>query len=110
MWAEPTIKVRIPSGVGIIMREIPKDYVLSQNYPNPFNPSTIIEYELPLASYVSLKVFNVLGLEVATPVNEVKPAGRFTSHLDASSMPSGVYFYRLQAGDFVVTKRLVVLK
>jgi len=85
-------------------------YELAQNYPNPFNPSTTIEYALPQASFVTLKVYNVLGEEVATLVAGDHAAGTFKAAWDASDMPSGVYFYRLQAGDFVQAKNLVILK
>ena len=88
----------------------PQKYSLSQNYPNPFNPSTQISYQVPSSSRVSLKVFDVLGREVATLVNEVKPAGTYTATFNANSIPSGVYFYRLQSGSFTETKRLVLIK
>jgi hypothetical protein len=85
-------------------------FELFQNFPNPFNPSTTIRYVLPHASHVTLKVYNTLAQEVATLVNETKPAGVYTVQFDAAGLASGVYFYRLQAGDFVHTKRLIVLK
>jgi hypothetical protein len=80
------------------------------NYPNPFNPSTTIRYELPHASQVSLKVYNTLGQEVATLVNETKPGGAYTVEFNAGNLASGVYLYRLQAGNFVETRKLVVLR
>ena len=89
---------------------LPTTYSLDQNYPNPFNPSTTIEFALPNGGYVSLKVFNVLGKEVATLVSRELPTGRYGAHLDAADLPSGTYFYRLQAGDFVDTKKLLLLK
>jgi photosystem II stability/assembly factor-like uncharacterized protein len=85
-------------------------YVLNQNYPNPFNPSTTIGYELLRASHVSLSVCDILGREVITLLNEDKSAGTYTVQWDASGVSSGVYVYRLKAGDFVQTKRLMVLK
>jgi photosystem II stability/assembly factor-like uncharacterized protein len=88
----------------------PTDYRVFQNYPNPFNPSTTIRYDLPHASRVSLKVYNTLGQEVATLVNDTKAAGVYTVQFDAGRLASGVYFYRLQAGNFVETKKLVVLR
>jgi Secretion system C-terminal sorting domain len=89
---------------------IPTIYKLSQNYPNPFNPSTTIEYSIPKTSFVSLKIYDILGTEVATLVNEEKPAGNYQVSFDASSLSSGVYFYRLPAGSFVETKKMILLK
>jgi hypothetical protein len=83
---------------------------LLQNYPNPFNPVTIIRYELPKESNVSLRVFNMLGQEVAVLVDEVQAAGHRSVEFNASGLPSGMYLYRLTAGDFVATKKLVLLK
>ncbi len=83
---------------------------LEQNYPNPFNPTTNITYVLPKAENVSLKVYDVLGREVATLVNEVKPAGAYTVPFNASNLASGVYFYKLQAGSFVQTKKMMLVK
>jgi len=85
-------------------------FKLSQNYPNPFNPTTNISFTLISKSFVSLKVFDMLGHEVATLVNEQKPAGTYTQKWNAASMPSGVYFYRLQAGSLTETKKLILLK
>jgi hypothetical protein len=85
-------------------------YALDQNYPNPFNPSTTIQYALPTAANVKLTVFNVLGQEAATLVNENKPAGTYTVQFDGSRLASGVYFYRLEAGTIVEMKKLVLLK
>jgi endo-1,4-beta-xylanase len=89
---------------------IPAKFALSQNYPNPFNPSTTIEYDLPKASYVLLKVYDVLGREVKTLVDGRKNAGRYSVRFDASDLPSGVYFYSLQAGDKSFVKKLLLLK
>jgi photosystem II stability/assembly factor-like uncharacterized protein len=89
---------------------IPTHYSLGQNYPNPFNPSTTIRYELPHASRASLKVYNTLGQEVATLVNETKAAGVYTVTFDAVGLASDVYFYRLQAGSFVDTKKLLLVR
>jgi len=83
---------------------------LDQNYPNPFNPSTTIKFELPTASHVTLKVCNALGQEVVTLVNENRPAGVYTVQFEAKGLASGVYFYRIQSGNLVETKKLILLK
>jgi len=101
--------------------EIPSAYRLDQNYPNPFNPKTAISYQLTANSFVNLEVFDVLGRKVSTLVNEVHPAGSHTVHWDGSTLPSGVYYYRLQARESsiiggarstesVLTKKMVLLK
>ena len=95
---------------------IPKEYSLYQNYPNPFNPTTTIKYDIPYLgtglalSAVTLKVYDILGREVATLVNEYKPAGSYEQVFNASSLASGVYVYKLQAGDFVNSKKMMLLK
>jgi len=89
---------------------IPKQYSLSANYPNPFNPTTKIRYELPKRTKVRLRIYDLLSREVATLVDQEKPAGSYEVRWDASGFASGVYFYRLQAGGFVETKKLVLLK
>ncbi len=91
-------------------KNIPTEFALMQNYPNPFNPSTTIRYELPRESFVTLKVYNVLGQEVATLVNEKKEAGRYEVAFDGSGLTSGVYVYRLQAKDFISSLKLLLLK
>jgi N-acetylmuramoyl-L-alanine amidase len=83
---------------------------IAQNYPNPFNPTTNFELRIANLELVTLKVFDVLGREVATLLNEMRPAGVYTVRWDASLLPSGVYFYQLRAGDFVQTKKLVLAK
>jgi hypothetical protein len=88
----------------------PSVFSLSQNYPNPFNPSTTINYQLPVNSFVTLKVYDVLGNEVAALVNEQKPAGEYEVEFNASELVSGVYFYTLRAGDYVSTKKTVLLR
>ena len=89
---------------------LPKEFGLAQNYPNPFNPSTTIKYDLPRESHVSLKLFNVLGQEVATLVSEEQKVGCKSVVWNASNFASGVYFYRLQAGDFIAIKKLLMLR
>jgi hypothetical protein len=91
-------------------KSIPKTFALFQNFPNPFNPTTIINYQLPSNSHVSLKIYDVLGREVATLVNEQQGAGYYGVNFDAGNLPSGVYFYRISAGKFVSVKKLVVVK
>jgi len=89
---------------------LPHTFELGQNYPNPFNPTTLISYQLPVASEVSLKVYDVLGREVATLVSGRQEAGRYSVSFNAASLSSGVYFYRLQAGNFVATKKMMLVK
>jgi hypothetical protein len=89
---------------------IPSQFTLSQNYPNPFNPSTTIRYELPKSSMVRVSVYDILGREVSVLVNERKNAGAYEVRFDAAGLASAVYLYRLYAGDFTRTKRLMVLK
>ncbi len=88
----------------------PSSYVLSQNYPNPFNPTTQIDYSVPKSGLVTLKVYNVLGQEVATLFSGRLQAGRYTATFNASQYASGVYFYRLQAGNFSIVKKMVLVK
>ena len=88
----------------------PKYFRLNQNFPNPFNPSTKIIYQLPEMGFVTLKVYDVLGKEVANLVNEEKSIGIYEVELNASLLPSGIYFYRLQAGSFIDTKKMVLMK
>jgi len=89
---------------------IPREFALSQNYPNPFNPITTINYGLPNDSHVRLIVYNLLGEEVAQLVNEQQTAGYKQINWDASAAATGIYFYRLQAGDFVQTRKMMLLK
>jgi len=89
---------------------LPKSFGLFQNYPNPFNPTTTIEYALPHAGYVTLRVYNVLGEEIATLMYGEQTAGTYTATWDASDMPSGVYFYRLTAGEYVHTRKMVLMR
>ena len=90
--------------------QLPTTYGLEQNYPNPFNPVTTIKYQIPEQSFVTLKVYDVLGNEIATLLNEEKPIGNYEVEFDASSLSSGIYFYKLQAGSFVETKKMLLLK
>jgi len=88
----------------------PDSYNLAQNYPNPFNPVTTIQYSIPNRSSVTLKIYDVLGKEIATLVNEEKDRGLYSVNFDASGLASGIYLYRLQAGSFVETKKMILLK
>jgi len=88
----------------------PTVYSLSQNYPNPFNPGTKIRYSVPQLSNVVIKVFDILGNEIATLVNEEKQQGSYEVEFDATGLPSSIYFYRLKAGSFIETKKMILLK
>ena len=92
------------------MDEVPTKYFLSNNFPNPFNPSTTLKYSIPKESAVIIKVYDILGKEIETLVNEEKPIGTYEVTWNAENLSSGVYFYCLQAGDFVQTKKLILLK
>ncbi len=89
---------------------VPSNYSLSRNYPNPFNPTTTIKFGLPVSDYVSLIVYDLLGREVATLVNENKPAGYHTVEFNAGNLPSGVYLYKLSAGKFSKTEKMILMK
>jgi hypothetical protein len=89
---------------------IPDKYRLERNYPNPFNSSTVIKYSIPTEGLVTLDIFNAIGEKVATLVEEVKEAGNYTVEFNATNLPSGIYFYRIQANDFIDTKKMILLK
>jgi hypothetical protein len=89
---------------------LPASPELYQNYPNPFNPMTRINYLLPTRAYVTLRIFNVAGQEVATTVNEYQHAGAKTAVFDAGGLPSGVYFYRLTVGSFTASKKMIIMR
>ena len=91
-------------------KNIPDGFNLLQNYPNPFNPTTIINYSVPKTSFVTIKLYDVLGKVIKTLVNEEKPVGNYNFELNAYTLTSGIYFYRMQAGNFVETKKLILLK
>jgi len=112
-----TIEFMITSSDGIMMTKQfifsytgPKEFKLEQNYPNPFNPITRIQYRVSSTSNVSLKVYDVLGNEVATLVNEEKPAGSYEVEFDAAQLSSGIYFYKLESAGFVQTKKMMLVK
>jgi predicted nucleotidyltransferase len=89
---------------------LPTEYELNQNYPNPFNPITVISWQSPVSSWQTMKVYDVLGNEVATLVNEYKPAGIYEIYFNGSGLTSGIYFYKISSGSFVETKKMILLK
>jgi hypothetical protein len=89
---------------------VPEHFTLSRNYPNPFNPETTIEYALPYNSFVQIKIFDVLGREIKTLVNDNLAAGKYKTIIDASELSSGVYFYRLSADNFTEIKKMILVK
>ena len=89
---------------------VPTAFSLSQNYPNPFNPTTSFSYALASPSLVTLKVFNILGEEIATLVNGFQEVGSYNISFDAAKLASGVYFYRLTAGEYSATKKMLLMK
>lgn len=98
-----------------IVVDVPMEFALNQNYPNPFNPSTIIRYQLAEAGFVTLKVYDVLGREVITLVDEEKEAGYYkiefsSASLGNTALSSGVYYYRIKAGNFIETKKMILLR
>jgi hypothetical protein len=89
---------------------IPNLYKLEQNYPNPFNPATTIQFQIPKTEYVTLKVYDVLGNEVANPVNQILTAGNHSVQFNANSLTSGMYFYRITAGSYSEVKKMTLIK
>jgi hypothetical protein len=89
---------------------LPGNFILSQNYPNPFNPTTIINYSIPKSGLVTIKIYDILGREVRTLVNEEKTAGNYSVQFTGNNLSSGIYFYRMQSGNFSQTKKLILLK
>lgn len=98
------------TGINMDDSEIPTDYKLSQNYPNPFNPSTLINFSIPEASSVKIVVYDALGREMETLVENKMGAGNYTADWNASNYSAGIYFYRITANNFVQTKKMVLLK
>ncbi len=105
LFVDPSI-----TSVDTSRSEHPTTFALLQNYPNPFNPETVISYQLPVTGYLSVKVFDILGREVRTLVDGIQKAGSHSINFNGSGLPSGIYFYRLQAGSFTETKKLVLVK
>ena len=117
-WTKPSVAPNgyfsfIVPGASRIAQDVnslPRDFALPQNFPNPFNSNTIIRFELPRESFVTLIVYNVLGQEVAALVHENRAAGRYNIRFDGSQLTSGMYFYRLHAGEYVKTEKAVLLR
>ena len=107
IWRRPLSEI---TSVERLPTNLPTHFSLDQNYPNPFNPATTISFSLPSKSFVSLKVFDVLGREVSTLVSEELSVGTYSWSWNAEGLASGIYFYRLQAGTFSETKKLVLIK
>ncbi len=110
IWTPGTIMIENPTSAKESANGMPTSFELEQNYPNPFNPTTTIAYALPQAEQVELKVYDLQGHEIRVLVNEKKAAGRYTIEFDATTLPTGVYFYQLRAGQFVQTKKLMLMK
>jgi len=112
LWADPSLKLKYDPTVDVeeIENEIPTVYALYQNYPNPFNPGTKIGFRIAGRGFVSLKVYDLLGRVIATLVNEDKPAGIYEVEFDASSLTSSIYFYQLKAGNFIETRKMILMK
>ncbi|MCH7771433.1 MAG: T9SS type A sorting domain-containing protein, partial [Bacteroidetes bacterium] len=106
----PTPEDDIISNVELIYDEVVEDFNLEQNYPNPFNPSTIISFAVSKTSNVRLTIYDVLGNEISVLVDEELSPGRYSAKFDAVNISSGVYFYRIEAGLFVVTKKMLMIK
>jgi len=115
-WRDTMRFVLLTTGVNGEKTGLPTSYALEQNYPNPFNPSTTIKYSIPKQSYVTLKVYDILGREVAILVNEEKPAGSYEVELNTQQtknnkqLSSGVYFYRIQAGKYNQVRKMLLIK
>jgi hypothetical protein len=109
-WDSTTVTIILADIGTNLMETTPHSYKLENNYPNPFNPSTIISWQSPVSSWQTLKIYDVMGNEVATLVDEYKSAGRYEVEFDASNLSSGIYFYKLQAGAFAETKKMILTK
>jgi hypothetical protein len=110
IYTDPTPCIIPVIGINTLGNEIPKDYNLSQNYPNPFNPTTSIKFSIPKSGLVSLKVYDILGREINTLVNQFKSEGTYIVDFNASSLTSGIYFYKIEVNDFVAVKKMVLIK
>ena len=105
-----TLYVENPTGIYDLANQIPDDYIIFQNYPNPFNPLTVIRYGLPDYSHVKIEVFNISGQRVYILTDEEKPAGYYEVEFNAASLSSGIYLYRIQAGSFLETRKMTLIK
>ena len=114
MGANGTILKTTNGGVSLVEEEeidgIPTDYNLSRNYPNPFNSTSLIKYSVPQSSQVHIKIYDILGNEIETLVNEQKNTGTYELTWYAERLPSGIYFYQLQTPNFTQTKKMILLK
>lgn len=106
LWNRPTIV----TGIEEERTEVPNEFLLTQNFPNPFNPLTTIEYRIPELTFVTIKIYDILGNELRALVDEEKSSGIYKINFDAGNLPSGVYFYRIQAGSFIDTKKMLLLR
>ena len=104
----PPVSVNVVTGVN--KHDIPTTFALHQNYPNPFNPASHIDFDLPQSSFVTLKIYDVLGREISTLVEGPRSAGRYVAEWKAGGLAGGIYFYRLNAGSFSETRKLILAK
>jgi hypothetical protein len=110
-WGRFAIRIQdIPLSVEPPGNNIPLNYDLNQNYPNPFNPTTNIKYQIPNNGFVIMKIYDILGKEVVTLINEKQIAGNYEIKFDGSNLPSGIYFYKLNVNDFSAIKKMLLVK
>jgi hypothetical protein len=102
--------IRSSVGISPINTNVPNNYILEQNYPNPFNPSTKINFAIPKSGLITLKIYDILGKEISTLINEYLSAGNYSVNFNGSNIPSGVYFYRLEANRYITTKKMLMIK
>ena len=98
------------NGIIPIGKQVPGKFSLYQNFPNPFNPTTSIKFDIPKESIVKITIFDALGRETAVPVNESLKAGSYSVDFDASRLASGIYYYKIEAGNYIESKKMVLLK
>jgi hypothetical protein len=107
---DSTLSLRMVKDLRYVLDLVPQTFALHQNYPNPFNPLTFIEYDLPSQERVAIRVYDILGREIRTLVDETQEPGYYRVMFDASRISSGVYFYHIEAGSYRSTKKMVLLK